>query len=287
MKTNSDIPNQPRSDCGSDVRRRIIHRQVLAEGYQSIESLAMSFGVTTQTIRRDVNVLCENGLCRRLHGGVDVLLGDENLAYAARRTMHLEAKRLIARCVAARIPQGASLFFGIGTTPEQCALALSRHEGLRVMTNNLNVAMALRHSSHCELTIAGGRMRNSDGDVIAGEAHDFFTRFEVDVGICGAGGVTADGGLLDFNHDEIRMRTALVEHCRKSFLVLDASKFGRGATVRGGHITDASIVFTDRPVPESIAHMLQCAGVELVVANPVTPPLSAESTLSSLRSTHP
>lgn len=287
MKTVSDIPNLAGCDGGGDARRRIIHQLVLVEGYQSIDALAARFGVTTQTVRRDVNALCESGLCRRRHGGIDLALGDENLAYTARRTLNLEAKRQIARCVAARIPHGASLFLGIGTTPEQCALALAQHEGLRVMTNNLNVAQALRHNTGCEITVAGGRMRNSDGDVIAVEAHEFFTRFEVDVGIYGVGGVTADGGLLDFNHDEIRMRATLAGHCRKAFLVLDASKFGRGATVRSGHITDADAVFTDRPVSASIAAMLTRAGVELVVANPSTPPLCVGSNPSSLRSSHP
>jgi DeoR family transcriptional regulator, glycerol-3-phosphate regulon repressor len=253
--------------CGLEDRCRIIHRLVIEQGYQSIESLSMRFGVTPQTIRRDVNALCEKGLCRRKHGGIDMILVGENLAYAARQTMNLEAKRLIARCVAARVQQGASLFFGIGTTPEQCALALAHHEGLRVMTNNLNAAFALRRNGTCELTVAGGRMRNTDGDVIAGEAHDFFSRFEVDVGIFGVGGVAEDGGLLDFNHDETRMRTTLTEHCRKRFLVLDHSKFGRGATVRAGHITQVDTVFTDRSVPGPIAEILDHAGVEVVVAS--------------------
>ena len=109
-------------------------------------------------------------------------------------------------------------------------------------------------------------MRNGDRDVIAGEAHGFFERFSVDIGIYGAGGIAEDGGLLDFNQDEVRMRSELARHCRQRFLVFDHSKFGRGATVKGGHIGQASVVFTDRPVPESISHMLAQAGVRLVVA---------------------
>src|SRR3546814_15283964 len=61
------------------------------------------------------------------------------------------------------------------------------------------------------------------------------------------------------------MRRSLAQHCRQRFLVLDQSKFGRGATVRGGHIAEASAVFTDQPVPEAIAARLQDAGVRLVV----------------------
>lgn len=253
----------------AEDRLQAILTLVRAQGYQSIDWLAGRFGVTTQTIRRDVNTLCDRGLCRRRHGGIDVLPEGENVAYPTRRILDREAKRQIARSVALAVPDGASLFFGIGTTPEQCALALLERKQLRVMTNNLNVALVLSRNPSCELTIAGGRLRNLDSDVVAGEAHGFFSRFSVDIGIYGVGGVAEDGSLLDFSHDEVLMRSELSKHCRQRFLVLDHSKFGRGATVRGGHITEASRVFTDQSVPPAIAILLDRAGVETVVASPV------------------
>ena len=251
----------------TDDRPRAILARVGALGFQSIVALAALHGVTTQTIRRDVNVLCDRGLCRRRHGGIDVLPAAQNIAYGQRLSLENEAKSRIARHVAAAVPDGASLFLGIGTTPEHCALALADRQHLRIMTNNINVALALRRNPACELTIAGGRLRNLDFDVIAGEAHGFFSRFSVDIGIYGVGGVAGDGSLLDFDDDEVLMRRQLAAHCRQRFLVLDHSKFGRGATVRGGHITEASTVFTDRAVPAPIDAMLRQAGVELIVAS--------------------
>jgi DeoR family glycerol-3-phosphate regulon repressor len=256
----------------TEARVRAIFSRVCAEGFQSIEVLASLFGVTTQTIRRDVNTLCDRGLCRRRHGGIDVLPEVENATYAARRMLAREAKQRIAGRVADAVPEGASLFFGIGTTPELCAQALVDHRHLRVMTNNLNVAMVLSRNPSCELIIAGGRLRNLDCDVIAGEAHGFFARFSVDIGIYGVGGISEDGSLLDFNHDEVLMRCELAAHCRQRFLVVDHSKFDRGATVRGGHISEASCLFTDQPVPPRIGTMLDEAGVELVVATPDSSP---------------
>lgn len=249
----------------AEDRVRAILAIVVEQGFQSIDTLAGRFGVSTQTIRRDVNALCDRGLCRRRHGGIDVLPEGENVDYPSRRILNREAKRCIARCVAEAVPDGASLFFGIGTTPEECAQALRDRKGLRVMTNNLNVAVALSRNPACELTIAGGRLRNLDGDVVAGEAHGFFSRFSVDIGIYGVGGVAEDGSLLDFSQDEVRMRSDLASHCRKRFLVLDHSKFSRSATVRGGHITETSRVFTDQPPPPHIMAMLNEAGVKLVV----------------------
>lgn len=270
MRTLLRADKIPVTAVPAENRVRAILAIVTEQGFQPIDALAGRFGVSTQTIRRDVNALCDRGLCRRRHGGIDVLPEGENVDYSSRRTLHGEAKRAIARCVAQAVADGASLFFGIGTTPEACAQALLDRKGLRVMTNNVNVAQALSRNPACELTIAGGRLRNLDGDVVAGEAHGFFARFSVDMGIYGVGGVAEDGSLLDFSQDEVHMRSELASYCRKRFLVLDHSKFGRNATVRGGHITEAHRVFTDRTPPSRIVAMLIDAGVELVVA-----PLSA------------
>jgi len=249
----------------ADDRARAIIDLVRRDGYQTIDDLAAQFGKTPQTIRRDVNLLCDRGLLRRKHGGVELPPEGENLAYPARQVLNYQAKRRIGELVARDIPDNASLFFGIGTTPEQVALALLDHPGLRVMTNNVNVAVALSRNPSCEITLAGGRMRNLDRDVIAGEAHGFFERFSADIGIFGVAGVAEDGTLLDFSPDEVHMRQSLTQHCRQRFLVLDHSKFGRNATVRGGHITEATAVFTDGPVPPGIAKQLNAAGIRLVV----------------------
>jgi DeoR family glycerol-3-phosphate regulon repressor len=265
----------------AEDRARAIVERVRGDGFQAIEALAHQFGVTPQTIRRDVNHLCDRGLLRRRHGGVELPPEGENLAYPARQVLNIDAKRRIAQLVAREVPDGASLFFGIGTTPEQCAQALVDHAGLRAMTNNLNVALALSRSTSCEITVAGGRLRTLDRDVVAGEAHGFFGRFAADIGIYGVGGVAEDGTLLDFSTDEVTMRSALAAHCRQRFLVLDHSKFGRGGTVRGGHITEASAVFTDRPVPETIDRQLREAGVRLVTWSNETE--STESTSQTRR----
>jgi len=254
--------------------------QVRRAGFQSIDGLAEQFSVTAQTIRRDVMGLCDRGLLRRRHGGVELPPEGGNLAYTDRQVLHIGAKRRIAQLVAAEIADQASLFFGIGTTPEQCALALAGHSGLKVMTNNLNVALALSRNPTCEITIAGGRLRNLDRDVVAGEAHGFFKRFAVDIGIYGVGGVSEDGTLLDFSPDEIRMRAELACFCNQRFLVLDQSKFGRKATIRGGHITEATVVFSDQLPPPAIVHQLREAGTRLVVAT------ESQSSLSALPHYH-
>jgi DeoR family glycerol-3-phosphate regulon repressor len=115
-------------------------------GRVSVDDLAVRFDVTPQTIRKDLNDLCDRRLLNRVHGGAVVASGIENLAYEARRFIAAEEKRAIGKAAAALIPNQSSLFINIGTTTEEVAANLMGHEELLVITNNLNVAMLLyRH----------------------------------------------------------------------------------------------------------------------------------------------
>lgn len=238
------------------------------EAFLPIEALAARFGVTPQTIRRDVNLLCDLGLARRRHGGITGVANDRNVAYQTRAVTNLAQKRRIAEAAAAEIPDGASLAFGIGTTPEQVALALTGRRNLRVVTNNLNVAFALVDAPGAEVEIPGGRLRPGDRDVVGPAAAAFFARFKVDFGIYGVGGIEADGTLLDFDADEVLAREAIRANCRRALLVADASKFGRNAHARGGHLTEAQGFFTDRPLPPALTRVLEAAGVTVILAEP-------------------
>ena len=247
-------------------RQTAIIELIRRKGYQAIEGLAEHFGVTPQTIRRDVNLLCEARLLRRLHGGAELLSGVENLSYDTRRITHLDAKRRIAQQVCHLVPNHASLFIGIGTTLEQVALALAGHEDLMVVTNNLNAAMALSVNGSHRIIIAGGKLRLPDRDLLSEEAEALFSGYKVDFGIFGVGGIDEDGSLLDFDPAEMLVREALMANCRTRLLVADTSKFGRNAVVRGGHITDVDCFVTDRPPPAAIAEQLDQAGIRLRLA---------------------
>ena len=132
---------------------------VQREGFASVEALASHFRVTHQTIRRDINRLAFLKLIRRYHGGAGLPSSVENMAYSARQVLFHEEKRSIAELVAQYIPNNASIFINIGTTTEEVAKALSRHRGLRVITNNLNVAGVMSGYPECEVIIAGGVVR--------------------------------------------------------------------------------------------------------------------------------
>jgi DeoR family glycerol-3-phosphate regulon repressor len=233
-------------------------------GFLSTEELSRLLKVTVQTIRRDINELCEKRLLRRYHGGAGRIFSTENVAYSTRQVLNHEAKIRIAKMAADFIPDNTSLFINIGTTTEEVAKALLDHKKLRVITNNLNVAGLLCGKAEFEVIVAGGVVRGDRG-VIGESTIDFVRQFKVDYGIIGISGIDEDGALLDFDYREVRVAQAIIENARRILLVADHTKFGCSPMVRLGHISEIDTFFTDRPPPESIREILDKGGVALHV----------------------
>ncbi|MDP6345206.1 MAG: DeoR family transcriptional regulator, partial [Alphaproteobacteria bacterium] len=155
----------------------------------------------------------------------------------------------------------------IGTTNEEVARALLDHSGLRVITNNLNVANILAGQTGFEVIIAGGLVRHRDRGVIGEATLDLINQFKVDVGVIGISGIDEDGALLEFDYREVRVAQAIIANSRRVCLAVDYSKFGRNAMVRQGSITQVDAFFTDRPPPDEIVRLLEEHGIELHVAD--------------------
>jgi DeoR family glycerol-3-phosphate regulon repressor len=235
-------------------------------GRVMVDDLAQRFEVTPQTIRKDLNELCDQRLLTRIHGGAILSSGVENVGYDARRMIASEEKEAIGRAAAARIPDQASLFINIGTTTEAVARALLQHSGLMVITNNLNVASLMRAYPQIEVVIAGGVVRPTDGGVVGEAAVDFIRQFKVDIAVIGASAIDQDGALLDYDYREVRVAQAIISNTRKVMLVCDSSKFERSAPVRIGHISQVTTFVTDRCESEGIRRICAESGVELVEA---------------------
>ena len=223
-------------------RREHILEVARRDGRITVEALSAELGVSPHTIRRDINQLCEEAKLRRLHGGAEFIGDRINWPYGQRAVLHYEAKRRIAAAVAAEVPDNASVFISIGSTPALVAEALAAHDGLTVITNNMNAALALSVNMSNRIILPGGELRLPDLDFIDSTATRVFTSYRADFAIYGVGGVETDGSLLDFHEPEVRARELMRHNARQSILVADRSKFLRRATAVGGWIHDADLV---------------------------------------------
>jgi len=247
-------------------RQQAILTLARGAGRVIVDDLAARFGVSPQTIRKDLNLLCDRRLLARQHGGAMLASGVENLAYAARRALaQAEKQRIAARC-AALIPDGTSLFINIGTTTEEVARALLGHRNLLVVTNNIHVVGILLPSTGVEVVVAGGPVRRADGGIVGEATVDLVSQFKLDFAVIGASALDADGSLLDFDYREVRVARAILANARTAILVADAGKFERSAPVRIGHVSDLATVVLDRAPPPRFAAACAAAGTELLLA---------------------
>jgi DeoR family glycerol-3-phosphate regulon repressor len=238
-----------------------------ASGRVIVEDLARRFEVSAQTIRKDLNDLCEHRALTRIHGGAIIASGVENLAYEARRFVAADEKKAIGVAAAAQIPNGCSLFINIGTTTEEVAGALTSHENLLVITNNLNVAMQLYRHPRIEVIVAGGTVRRADGAVIGSSANHLISQFKVDYGVIGASAIDEEGALLDFDYREVQAAQAIIANARSVMLVADSTKLRRSAPVRIGHISQIRTFVTDATLPVSLQQVCQAHGVRVIQAS--------------------
>lgn len=247
-------------------RHESIIELVRRQGYVSTEELVEYFQVSPQTIRRDLNELAEQNKIQRHHGGAALTASSAvNAAYHDRKIMLSAEKKCIAERVASQIPDGATLFIDIGTTPEAVAHALLNHKNIRVVTNNLNVATLLMAKEDCRLILAGGEVRSSDGGIIGEATLDFISQFRLDYGILGISGIDSDGSLLEFDYHEVRTKRAIIENSRNVMLVTDHSKFGRNAMVNLGKMDLIDYLFVDQMPPPQIMKIIEQLDVKLEI----------------------
>lgn len=237
-------------------------------GHATAEQLASQLGVTVQTVRRDIQKLASDGLLRRFHGGArSAASTTENLAHIQRESLYAQDKQRIARRIAADVPNGCSLILNVGTTAEAVARELLQHAGLRVLTNNLNIATTLTANPSCEVIVAGGVVRARDHAIIGEAAVDFVRQFKVDIAIIGISGIEVDGTLRDYDYREVKVAQTIMQHAREVWLAADSSKFNRPAMVQVGQLAQLDRLYTNATPPDPFPSMLRDADVQLIVTD--------------------
>ncbi len=245
------------------MRQNAIIQKLDSEEYCSIDELSELFQVTTQTIRRDIKVLCDLGYARRHYGGVGLPNTLSNRSYLSRHVSHQEDKQNIAEQVVSLIPNGCTLFLGIGTTIAAIAAKLLHHKELRVVTNNFEAAHILAHYPNVETWITPGKIRTNDLDVAGVETAQYFRQFAADIGIVGCAAVTAlpddypETGLgfysdverkttefaMEYDPQEALVSQTILAGSAQKWLVAHSRKWQNHASVRVAPLTAFDRVF--------------------------------------------
>lgn len=228
---------------------------VREQGAIGIEALSRDFAVSTQTIRRDVNQLCEIGELRRVRGGVT--LPPANISSKLHGVSANEKHANLATKVATHIPDYSSLSIASGPMMVSVMQALENKTGLKIFTNDLAVALVASQQKDWQVIIAGGIVASSADDekvdpakpVSGSKVAEFFGRFEADFGLLQATAISSHGTLLEVGEEEAEIAQTILTHSADNFLLIDQKQFDETAHVRAGHLDQVNQIFDDQSIP--------------------------------------
>lgn len=237
-----------------------------ARGTVRTSELMALFGVSRETIRRDLLELEERGLARRIHGGAALQPAGLEPPFSVRATSNLDEKRAIAAACAELVREGDVVLLDVGTTCLEVARALRGRARITVMTNSVPAALELVHDPEIRVFLTGGQLRPGELSVSGTLARAAVAHHYADRAILGAGGLTVHEGLTDYHVEEAELRRLMIEHARQVIVVADHSKFGVVAFTRIAPLDDIDVVVTDDGLSEEVVRQFREAGVDVVVA---------------------
>jgi DeoR family glycerol-3-phosphate regulon repressor len=236
------------------------------EGTVTIASLAERLGVSLETVRRDVKPLTDDGIVVKMHGAIGLPAMTAEAPFERRMRENAEAKRTIARMVAATIRDGESIMLDTGTTTSFLARELLGHRRLTVVTNSSDIARTLATVNGNKVYMAGGELRSDSGAAFGISAIEFVSRFSVTHAIISAGAIDAFAGVMDYDLAEAEFARMVLSRGQRSMVITDNSKFGRQGLVQVCDLSGFAELATNEAPPRAIADALAAAGARLVLA---------------------
>lgn len=247
---------------------------VSERGSVSIDEVGEAVGVSTATVRRDLNLLAEQRLVVRTHGGASALGSGYELPLQYKTSRQSEEKAAIARAVRDLVTPGSTVCLNGGTTTTEVArtlgasddLARSGGPGVTIVTNALNIAYELSVREHVKIVVTGGVPRRQSYELVGPLVAASLRDLSVDLAVLGADGVTGRFGVTTMHEGEADASRQLLSIARRVVVAADATKLGKSTFARICPLDQVDLLVTDRePTGEMLAE-LTGAGVEIVVA---------------------
>lgn len=259
---------------GEDRRRRIV-AWIHERGSATVNDLAREFGVSTVTVRTDLQALERSGALERSHGGALPLAsagGDSPITEAplsVKQSRYHDEKVDIARVAAAMIRDGETIILDSGSTTFEIARLLGELplRSLTVVTNALNIATELVGApSHIRVLMLGGVLRPLSYSMVGPDAELTLSRLVADRLFLGADAIDLDLGVTTADPTEAQLNSRMVKIARETIVLADASKFGRRSFSPIAPLEAVHCIVTDRKAPKELVSAFRERGVEVQLA---------------------
>ncbi|MBI2941860.1 MAG: DeoR/GlpR transcriptional regulator [Chloroflexi bacterium] len=250
---------------GATRRDRLLN-ELLRNGGVTVSALSEDLQVSEATIRRDLELLEQEGLLRRTHGGAVVVdtAGALELSVREKSTLNIEEKRRIGLAAAALIESGHTIALNGGTTTAQVARSIRHHTNVTVVTNAVNVVLELAKRPGITLISTGGRLRANSLELVGPLAEHTLREIYVDKAFIGVNGFTPEHGLTTFDETEALTNRAMIRAARRVIVVADHTKLNRVAFSRIGTIDQVHTLITDAGADPEVLAALRRAGLEVI-----------------------
>jgi DeoR/GlpR family transcriptional regulator of sugar metabolism len=225
--------------------------------------------VSKVTIRHDLAELAEHGWIARVHGGAAVVLQNEQ-PLSARESQHIAEKVGVAQAAARLVTSGDRIALDSSSTAYQLALQLTRRADLNhltIVTNNVQIAMAVAPSPGIDVLLIGGFVRAETWSAVGPTTEAMISTVHVHRGFFGAAGITLKRGLTDADIREVQVKQALMRSVDEITVLVDSSKFGTESFSTTIELQAVHRLITDSHISSEYAAIIRSLGIELVVVS--------------------
>lgn len=247
-------------------REEEIVRRVQEEGFASVLDLSRALGVSSVTVRADLDGLQRAGRLIRTHGGALPAAPNESaLSFSVRMRLNAAEKERIGAAAAATVSDGEAIILDASTTCLFIARHLLGRHDLTVLTTGLHVALELLRAPGITVLLPGGRVWHEAAAIVGDVDGSALAEGNFSRGFFGGRGLTLEQGLTDAHRPEVELKRRLVAAVREVNVVLDGSKVGKVAFATLAMPAEIDRLFTTRDAPADVLAGLRALGVDVVL----------------------
>jgi DeoR/GlpR family transcriptional regulator of sugar metabolism len=225
------------------------------------EMFADELKVSRETIRRDLIELEQAGQLCRVHGGAVPWPVAPEASYVERAQLHATEKQAIGRRAAALVSKGMCVFVDAGSTTHALARALTQKDQIRVITNSVDVAAALRRNPGIDVLLLGGRLETDVPATYGEHTVAEVMRHRVDLALVSPVAIDAEQGATDYVWHEACVARAMLENAKARVLLANSAKLGQRSRVQICTAPSIDVLVTDALATEAVISELRAAGV--------------------------
>lgn len=246
-------------------RKNEILGKLRAEQRVLVSELAAYYGVTEETIRRDLDKLEREGYATKTYGGA--ILGNStktDLSYTIRNKTNVDAKNQIAELAASLIEDGDHLMLDDSSTSLFIARRLKEKKNLTLITNSVELVVELANVEGWTIMLTGGRLKPESLALVGGETQKMLRAYHVDKVILSCKGIDPEAGITDSSEFHAQTKQSMLRGAKQRILVLDGTKFDKISFVEIAPLSEMDIVITNACPPQRWLDFFAKAGIRVL-----------------------